>query len=425
MQSEKSQIEASLAKQSLVAANNLQYSLKPDLSVCTSRTSTAQFFQNSQYSEGSNMTCILNTGSAYVFGRNSSLVLDVYNPSETSFTFGSGAYGGTAASLISTISVYTRSGLCVERIQSSHVLSALKMLYEHTTSYGFSVGQAAGLDRECGKKTTTRFVIPMSLISGLFDYDGLLPSSLMSGLRIQIDLNPSVFCLMAIAAGIPSYTIVACKIECDCFQLTDSVSRSLNEASASSGLEVVFNTWFSTPSTRNAQGGGTLNIESRRACSRALMAVYKEIPERSLTGGFTAEPLQSTRINGAYGPTSVQWRAGSLYFPNTVITAPNAELAAAENYYMTVKSYGQWDQIGGLTTCAPQYEQFVAGAHALAVDLERSDVLELAGIPLSNSRTLCLNAVITSPEGVTYSTNMFLKHCALIRVFISNATLEV
>ena len=55
MQSEKTQIEASLAKQSLVAANNLQYSLKPDLSVCTSRTSTAQFFQNSQYSEGSNM----------------------------------------------------------------------------------------------------------------------------------------------------------------------------------------------------------------------------------------------------------------------------------------------------------------------------------------------------------------------------------
>jgi hypothetical protein len=155
------------------------------------------------------------------------------------------------------------------------------------------------------------------------------------------------------------------------------------------------------------------------------MAVYKEIPERSLTGGFTTEPLKSHPIDVTYGPTSVQWRAGSLYFPNTVITAPYAELSAPENFYMTVKSYGQWDRIEGLTTCAPRFDQFVQGAHALAVDLERSDVLELAGIPLSNSRTLCLNAVIASPDGVTYSTNLFLKHCALIRVFISNATLEV
>ena len=61
----------------LLAVNNLQYALKPDLSTVVSRTTLTQYFALQAYSPNSSMICIFNTGSAFV--GESYLSLDVKN----------------------------------------------------------------------------------------------------------------------------------------------------------------------------------------------------------------------------------------------------------------------------------------------------------------------------------------------------------
>lgn len=432
-------MQADMAKQGIIDINNLNYSLKPDLSVTTSRTTTTQFFQNQSYAENSTMVCILNTGSSFIYGPNSTLVMDVNilntaggtAPTLNGVKFES---PGSAASLIQRITIMTRSGVVLERIDGSHVLSAIKAYYEHSLDWQNSVGQLMGLDSGRylvtnavgGNPTvsylavgsTYRFEIPMSIISGLFAYENLLPSALMSGLRIELTLNPGSQCLVAAdSTGTPNYgyTVFTPRIMCDSYMLTDSITRSLNESAASSGLEIVFKTYFTTVGSR--ANTNTINVESRRACSRAMSAFYIELPPRTVVN--TTNPLLTTPISATSGPVQNQWRAGSLYFPNSAISG-TAPQVSAENYQGALQCFNKY---ASPLNPAISFEYFRNNLSVMATTFERSTALDLAGIPLSNSRVLALNA--TFADTVSRTSYLFLEYITLARVFISNCTVEV
>lgn len=415
------QSEDGMAKMGLINVNNLQYNLKPDLSVCVSNTSTSQFFQNQSYAAGSTMVCILNTGSSFVYGPNSSLVWDVKNVTGSgNFNFGAAECGGTSANLISRVTIMSRSGVVLERIDGSNVLSAIKVIYNRSLGWNTSIGQAAGIGRGIGAGATARFVVPMSLLSGLFAYENLLPSALMSGLRIEFVLAPPVQALLS-ATNTSTYEISSCRIETDAYQLTDMILRQLNETAASSGLEVVFKTVFNTVATRTTN---SINLESRRSCSRALCAFYRETAVRD---NLTSEPMGTLDVTSTQGLISGQFRAGSLYFPNSVISGSTPDVCAPEAYFQTLKGMNRYNRIDA-TSPASSFESYVGstskkGANLFAVSLERSTTLELAGIPLSNSRTLALNATFIGDTG--HNVNFFLEYATLARVFISNCTVEV
>ena len=71
-------------------------------------------------------------------------------------------------------------------------------------------------------------------------------------------------------------------------------------------------------------------------------------------------------------------------------------------------------------------KDFREGSAVFAQTLERSSVMELSGIPLSNSRVLALQAKFggTSANTAALST-FYLKYVTLIRVFSSNVTVEI
>jgi hypothetical protein len=335
---------------------------------------------------------------------------------------------GSAASLIQRITIMTRSGVVLERIDGSHVLSAIKALYEHSIDWQLSVGQLMG--RDSGRYdangavyylatgSSYRFEIPMSILSGLFAYENLLPSALMSGLRIELTLNPGSQCLVAMdTSGTPNYgyTISTPRIMCDSYMLTDSITRSLNESAASSGLEIVFKTYFTTVGSR--ANTNTINVESRRACSRAMSAFYIELPTRTAVN--TANPLSTTAITSTAGPVQSQWRAGSLYFPNSA-TSGTAPQVSAENFQNALQCFGKY---ASPLNPAISFEDFRNKFSIMATTFERSTALDLAGIPLSNSRVLALNATFADVSSRT--SYLFLEYITLARVFISNCTVEV
>ena len=413
-----------MAKAGVISANSLEYNLKPDLSVTTSRTDTLQFFQSNTYSSGSTMVNILNSGSAYINGRTSVLILDVAS------TAGSPAFGfgptGSAANLINRITIMSRSGVVLERIDSSNVLSSIKMFYEHDKSWMDTVGRLAGggdvnnatpVAAFANPLVSTRFIIPLCLISGLFNYENLLPASLMSGLRIELVLASPITSLQAAAAA--DYQITGCSIKLDSYQITDSITRTLNEAAASSGLEVVFKTYFTTVGTRTSDN---LNFESRRSCSRALAVTYKEQVTRAL---YTVDPMATTAIAAGYGPTAVQFRAGSLYFPNSVISGSAPPLASPEIQAMAFTAFNKYNTEPVSSNVVGSGVYGYATNSVIATTLERSTALELSGIPLSNSRTLALNASFVNPVAANMNSYLFLEYASLARVFISNTTVEV
>jgi hypothetical protein len=444
---EENNMQAEMAKQGIIDINDLNYSLKPDLSVTTSRTTTTQFFQNQSYAENSTMVCILNTGSSFIYGPNSTLVLDV------KITNDGGSPGvingvkllapGSAASLIQRITIMTRSGVVLERIDGSHVLSAIKANFEHSNDWFGSVGQLMGMNSgeyKYGTGSTAvarvltvgekyRFEIPMSLLSGLFQYENLLPSALMSGLRIELTLNPGSQCLMAADTTLLTnygYQVFTPRIMCDSYMLTDSITRSLNESAAASGLEIVFKTYFTTVGSRS--NSNVINVESRRACSRAMSAFYIELATR--TSVLATNPLNTDVISSTTGPTQSQWRAGSLYFPNSAISG-TPEQVSAENYQMALQTFNKYASpinpritfqlFRGLTDSTGLQDAM----NIMSTTFERSTSVDLAGIPLSNSRVLALNATFQDSATTAKTSYLFLEYITLARVFISNCTVEV
>ena len=422
--------QAMIAKQGIIDVNNLSYNLKPDLSVTTSRTTTTQFFQNQDYAENSTMVCILNTGASFVYGPNSTLAFDIKVAKKSGTSIPElGCFfpaPGSAANIFSRITIMSRSGVVLERIDSVNQLAAIKFAYQHDASYSKTIGSMMGYVSPTFKTTSNqqqRFVIPLSLISGLFAYENLLPSALMSGLRIEIALTPAyqAFSLQVTDAvnndWTYGYSVINPRIQCDAYMLTDSIMRTLNEASASSGLEIVFPTYFTTIQSRSST---LLNMESRRACSRALSAFYTEqLPVTDWI--YTKSPMMSVALNDANGPTSVQFRAGSLYFPNTAISNDNPLICAPENYQMALQTFNKFNTALSSNVALEDYQ--TNGLFVLGTTLERSTALNLTGIPLSNSRVLALNATFKSSTPTTCY--MFLEYVTLARVFISNCTVEV
>jgi hypothetical protein len=426
--------QAMIAKQGIIDVNNLSYNLKPDLSVTTSRTTTTQFFQNNEYAENATMVCILNTGASFIYGPNTTIAFDILT---TLLAGGAGDNNGiyfpspgSAANIFSRITIMSRSGVVLERIDSVNILSAIKTKYEHDKTWVESIGSLMGYDNKLTPfipgalpvRAQQRFVIPMSQISGLFSYENLLPSALMSGLRIEIALAPANQAFTKVTGTDASrrygYSVIQPRIQCDAYMLTDSIMRSLNEAAASSGLEVVFPTYFTTIQSRNTT---LLNMESRRACSRALSAFYLEqtpLGNNFITGDTST---MSSKSITAGGPVSVQFRAGSLYFPNTAVAGTTADLCGPENFQMALQCFNKYNTT--ISASVTYYDYYDGGSLILGSTLERSTALDLTGIPLSNSRVLALNATFANANPTTGY--LFLQYVTLARVFISNCTVEV
>ena len=238
----------------LLTINRLNYTLPNDLSVSISRTGTSQFFQSKSYSPGQSMICILNTGAAYVNPERSYLRIDFKNTSAESVSFGQ----GSACNLFNRLLVSGRDGSVLERIDNLNWLCRVRQYYEHDSNYNQTVMSSAGaryngVDQAANTayfiqpNEIVRFCIPMSMISPLFASKQLLPNSLASGLRFDIQLETGNRALqkpVSVTTNNPlSDEIVDCAIVCESYQLSDLILRNLNQMSSSSGLEYLFTTW--------------------------------------------------------------------------------------------------------------------------------------------------------------------------------------
>lgn len=523
----------------MINVNNLNYLLEPDLTVAVNSTYKKHFFNADIYSSTRSAVCILNSGADYLDFRRSYLSFDfalkAYDKGTTTektqvtskrseaakWSFGAGG----ATSLIQRITVQSRSGDEICRIENAALLYHIETNYCYDQEWKETVGSSFMQDPESiaghtythPSQTKKRIHIPLYLLSGFFNYERLMPSMLCSGLRITIDwanvenaivvTNPSSTADLGTDPTHTlnldfSYEVSRVELDMKSVQLTDSCQRYLNEVSATAGLEIVYadynNTIHQIPTN-----GGEVNMEVRQACSRALKAFAR------IRSNVERQLYQfDSNASGLWPFSQWQWRLGSLYFPQQPVVAKNVEswkkislyqdktdgakgnspLADAdavpaypgdlflnnsrETYMHALEMFGKSDPNGPRTSVS--YDMFINNGYVtgttgvkdkegtvldvkrphaiIPVNLERSTIFSLSGVPINNSRVLSLQATIQAggktsgvwtsdqvgnttgsyvgthviPEGSTYNhtADIFLQYVKLARVFLNNVEIE-
>jgi hypothetical protein len=319
------------------------------------RTHTNHYFQQAEYTNQQRAICILNTGAHYIDPRQSSLEFGVRltSATQTGGCFGS---NGSALNLIESITITSRAGDELARIDQADLLHYVTTPFRYSESWIKSVGQSMGyadVVPDSGMDINTpRFSIPLYVLSDLFNYGRLIPPMLASGLRISIAWTPPVRAFVARLRAnsitkaatdtISSYTIVNPYISAFSHQLSDGIQRDLNELSAVNGLELVYCDWEPTEVSYAQSNNLTAQLEVRKAASRALQCI--------------ALTRNTTRINDkdadSYAPSNLdtsrlQWQLGSLYFPQQPLQAAEdagtgtaaIDLSQARNYSILAEAY--------------------------------------------------------------------------------------
>lgn len=293
-----------------------------------------------------------------------------------------------------------------------------------------------------------RWCLPLRFMSGLFDYDQLLPMQLMSGMRIEIEWATTSEAFRWAGLGMHNnalatsakYTINNPRIVTDSCKMTDSILQELNTRSANNGLEIVYRTFFTTINTPR-KDISELNIESRKAVSRcfgAYAAFYRNYSET--TDQYARDRMETLPMNAS----EWQWRAGNLYFPNQMMKGKTAATKnyegetiskeqsnkeklvsmASETYMHTMRMFYKlkhtfeesYINVNNYTNALPGDSNVQGLEHYLPktyaeveldkdiitvlptvqcnlypLDLERSTIQDLSGLPLNNSRVLNFN----------------------------------
>lgn len=374
----------------LLTLNDLTYLLEPDLSVATNVTSKNHFFQGTEYTQNQRAVCIINSGADYIDTRSSYLKFDVQLTTSSALTSGVQLYfgqHGSAVNLIKNVTITTRSGDEISRITDVNRLHAMMSPYRYNADWASTVGQPMGygskINQFAAGTTKHSFCIPLYCLTDFFGYGRLIPSMIMSGLRIEIEFEDISFAGITTCASVTAgndarfgatrettpgsaqtiattgadgdaskltgYKILNPVVSLKSVQLTDATQRALNELSATNGLELVFTDYERTETIYPA-ATTKAHVEIRKACSRALSAICRVREDKSqliegdgssvLAQSYKENHIDSFASEPASSITEYQWQLGSLYFPQQPIKGTATEVAT-EGYLHTLDALGK------------------------------------------------------------------------------------
>jgi hypothetical protein len=264
------------------------------------------------------------------------------------------------------------------------------------------------------------YYIRLADLSSFFDNPKLIPSVVMSGLQIELELESPVIAFKSTkASGSVSYAINECQLFTDTFQLCDSTARRMNQLAASSGLELSYEASAAT-FTSASTGQNRFSINANLSVSRALQVFAVSIPNINLVS--TADSL-----NNDQGTTldSWQFRVVSSYYPTAQVQGLRDSLVA------TLHSFDKLRNCNASSSTAVDYTSFEGypsptvsqrNCAAVGTDLQRSTILNTSGIPVNQSRALVLDFTFT--DAISRSIYMFVSYQKACTVFLQNQVVK-
>lgn len=410
--------------QSLLSWNDLVYTTPKINSLVSMRNVKEYYGQRQEYKSGANDQIVFNiqTGSQYVDMKNSMLDLQV---KFDTVTVGSPAttasWGiGSVFNLFREITITTRSGTEVDRYQVCNLHRAHYDNLNESSEWFDSVGLLMGYgapDHTVGDVGSdahyVRYLIPMSKLCPLFSADKLLPSHLISGMRIEIQLErTATVAVFDVSDSGTSYTIKEPRLLLDTHLLNDGASSELQKISAKNGLEVSFPMVYTESDVGTTN---TFNVEINKAVGRALDVFAITRPLANLTS-YTVDSFQSDDLSTGTGElTRAQYRLGSMYFPNREMKS-----FSEAYYHMLYANRKLSDQHTHPTSTG--LATFKTTLASIWASLESLALLKYSGSSINNSRSLSLS--IQYAGNADRQIDVFLSHLATSKSFLNNTILK-
>ena len=445
---------------SLKTVNKLKYQLPSNLNVVERRQLKVSFADQNAYSSqtGNEVVIRLTASTDYVYGKSSYLTFDI----QTADAGATGVLGfikNTAMSLFSRVLFEDRSGAELERndklnsycaqVKPWHAPAGYKdtvcaaagqwegstLLGDLATGVPAGVytknGVAADYDTVASKVTVC---IPLSHFLGVFDRETLIPSMLVSGSLIRLQLESPGVALEqvgAAATGALSYSITNPRVILDSMSLAPVVQKNLMEQSqASGGLDFTYETAYYQ--SGNPGTSTNFNLQINKAVSRCQRLYWSSHYQNALTDS-TVDSLGTGRMNC----TQLDYRIGDLYFPQRVITVPDTTSFATiaktggEMYMNSLYSVGKV-RTSYDPPSVTKYEFLRSGEEGDAdassgravhvQSFEQSSALEYSGLAINNSRTLEARINFQTPASAqvidAWITYVKLAKCNQIRSIV-------
>lgn len=422
------QMNGGLAE-SLLQVNQLSYRLPPQISIASKCTHVINYAQQSSYNGGNTVIFDCQTGSQFVDPQSSYLRF-VVKPSDSLHCFG----GGSAANLFSRVVVRTASGKELSRVENADVLMKVLDTYDNSFDWRTTLGVSQGYTSFVDEKkyadpvpsTGKLFIIPFQTLMPCMSPHGakLVPPNIMSGLRIELQLAAAneAFCSVdqTTLTSLVSYTIDSLEIHMKVYELADAFQRKIQEMSTA-GLNYLYKEHFSNIVSPGANSN--INFDVKKACSKALTA--RIVTRNAVT---LATDGKDKHISSIFNYIKYQSHIGSDYFPNAPLQLSGAPTIdnINESYYYTLYSQNKLEKWSPPGVTPKQYLGRVIDGTAndlyssglIAFNFNKSNVSDMAGYTISNSRALLVD--LQQNSAVDVRIDVFLTFLRLAKVYQSN-----
>jgi hypothetical protein len=442
----------------VLTINKLKYSLPSALSVVERRQNKISYADSTEYksSSGSEMVIRLTASQDYTYGPNSYLTFDV---SGVAADGDLGFNAHTAMALFSEVIFEDRSGVELERISRLNRYCAQVVPWHHGRSYKETVKAMAG-QFEAGEHLHTGDVpqpngwkkngsiadydvkaskltvcIPLRHFLGIFDRETLIPSMLLSGSMVRLQLEtPSValqkLSLAGAAVVASEYTISNPRIVLDSMALKPVVQKNLLEQSQSGGLNFSYETAFHQ--SANPGTDSNFNLQLSKAVSRVQKIYWSARAANTL-----AQTDKDNLGTSLADVKQLQYRIGDLFMPTKAIKCSGTtQKTGAELYENSLQSVKRMKTV--MDPPSITKDDFLATGVAIAASaatndnsgrcvhvqsFEMSSSGEYSGIGINNSRTLEVqiefqDAGLSSRAIDTWIRYIKLAMCSSLRTII-------
>lgn len=402
------------------AVNKVKYTLPSNLNIVERRTNKVNFADQNSYSSqsGNEVVIRLQASTDYVYGKNSYLTFDIQSAGAGNLGF----FKNTAMSVFDRVLYEDRSGAELERNDSLNRYVA-QVCPLHWSSEYTATGVANAGERETSipsnpvadppvyhtngtvanyntRDSKLTVVIPLHWFLGVFNQETLIPSMLVSGSLIRLQLARAGTAFENVDGGaeeVTSYIISNPRVVLDSLTLAPVVQKNLMEQSqAGGGLDFCYETVYYQ--SGNPGSLSNFNLQVNKAVSRC-QRLYWSSRSQNTPESATKDNLGTGRLN----VSQLDYRLGDLYFPQRVITVTdnNPQKNGAELYENTLQSIHRMKTSidppsisknefcnGGVDLDGTAANNNNSGHAVHCQSFEMSSALEYSGLAINNSRTL-------------------------------------
>lgn len=444
-----------------LSSNRMVYSFPPSLGVCKSRSLVRNNFPSQTYLGGTPMVIHLNSGEAFVNPETSYIVFQAGAVLATPLTNYTTTGIGSAANFFRTAILTSASGTEIERVELCNLVAVVNdrdsrmdqnYLQTNAVAAGYgptnidpsviagttpvtagSRGPAGQLASATALNQLPTFAVPLQSILGLFRAKKLIPSALLSGARLEIQLETPERALnwQGATMAATGYSIYNPFVVLDSYILEDSVLLALQKIAQSDGLDYTFTTVDVTQGTFTNQND--IEMDVRKAVSIANRVTVLRHPPPAATA--TEAALDSFNTSGN---RFLEWQfnLGSLYMPNQRQSLPQPGFATAgttdisvglqnyaglkEFYHNTLYAFEGYTPTGTSLT----YQDYVYNLAQIGCTLERSTLLSLSGMPVASARQMHISAKMVPATVNNHVISVLLEYTVLCRCFLDRVIIR-